>query len=142
MGALHNAEQDNPVMTIDDFFGDQSASLHLYRVVEAYLQSLGPVRIDVARTQVSFRANFMFAAVWLPQKSSPIRAKQGIGLSFSLTHPVSHPRIAPAVEVRPRRWTHHVLLEKAEDLDDDIKAWLRESYAFGSLDRQARHLLS
>jgi hypothetical protein len=129
-------------MTINDFFEGRPACLRLYHVVEAYLQSLGPVRIDVTKTQVSFRANFMFAAVWLPQKLSPIRSQNGIGLSFSLTHPVSHPRIVQAVEVRPRRWTHHVLLEQAEDLDEDIRALLRESFAFGSLDRRARRLLS
>lgn len=28
------------------------------------------------------------------------------------------------------RWTHHVIIEKETDLDEDVKGWLHEAYVF------------
>ena len=40
------------------------------------------------------------------------------------------PRIAVAVEPYPRRWTHHVLLSRPEEVDGQLLDWLREAYVF------------
>ncbi|MGE5141695.1 MAG: DUF5655 domain-containing protein, partial [Rudaea sp.] len=41
-----------------------------------------------------------------------------------------------AVEPRPGRWTHHLILEKESDFNPRVKTWLREAYALGQADRR------
>ena len=37
-------------------------------------------------------------------------------------------RIAEAVQPRPGRWTHHIVIERSRDFDATVKRWLREAY--------------
>ena len=51
-------------------------------------------------------------------------------LSFGLSHRLDSPRIAVAVEPYPNRWTHHVILSEAGQLDSELMDWLREAHDF------------
>ena len=51
-------------------------------------------------------------------------------VSFGLSHRLNSPRIAIAVEPYPNRWTHHMIVFEAEQLDDELIGWLREAYDF------------
>lgn len=51
-------------------------------------------------------------------------------VTFGLAHRLDAPRIAVATEPYPDRWTHHVLVEHADEIDDELTAWLREAHAF------------
>jgi hypothetical protein len=114
--------------TIEGLFEGRPESLKLFNVVRSYIESLGPVKVEAAKTQVSFGAKMKFAWVWLPQTWTKKRPEDSITLTFDMGHRIAHDRIVEAVEPRPGRWTHHVIIEKASDLDDDVRAWLRESY--------------
>lgn len=35
-----------------------------------------------------------------------------------------------SVEAYPNRWTHHVILESASDLDETLLGWIDEAYSF------------
>ena len=35
-----------------------------------------------------------------------------------------------AVEPYPNRWTHHVVVSRLEELDEELMDWLREAYDF------------
>jgi len=117
--------------TIEGFFEGRPAALVLFNAVCRYIESLGPVTIEPMKTQISFKAIRKFAWIWLPQTWIKKRAEASLTLTFDLDHKVEHPRIEEAVEPRPGRWTHHFIIEKESDLDDDVKGLLREAYERG-----------
>lgn len=49
-------------------------------------------------------------------------------LTFGLDHRLTDPRIVEAAEPYPNHWTHHMLLQGASDLDEDVLGWLRQAY--------------
>ena len=124
--------------TLDHLFAGRPAAFELFRMARAFIESLGPIVVDVMKTQVSFGAKTKFAWVWLPQQFTTKRPDQSITLTFDLDHRVEDERIAEAVEPKPGRWTHHVVIEDPGDLDDHVKAWLAEAYALGAVDRRKR----
>ncbi len=121
--------------TIEGFFEGRAASLTLFNAVRRYIESLGPVTIEPMKTQISFGTKRKFAWVWLPQTWIKKRSDTSVTLTFDLDHKVEHPRIEEAVETRPGRWTHHVVIENESDIDDDVKGWLREAYEIGQRPR-------
>ena len=124
--------------TIEGLFEGQPGSMKLFKVVRKYIESIGPVDVEATKTQVSFGVRTKFAWVWLPQTWIKKRPMNTITLAMDLDHEVKDPRIASAVEPRPGRWTHHVMIEKESDLDDKVKGWLREAYANGIVDRRRK----
>jgi predicted transport protein len=124
--------------TLDDLFKDRPDNRKLYDVIERYIKSLGGVNVEVMKTQISFGAKTKFAWVWLPQMWTKKRPEKSVVLTFDVDHRVSDPRIVESVEPRPGRWTHHVVIEKEDDLDDVVKGWLREAHGLGQTDRRKR----
>ena len=51
-------------------------------------------------------------------------------VSFGLSHRSGHPRVASCVEAYPGRWTHHVVVTRAEELDGELMALIDEAYRF------------
>ena len=51
-------------------------------------------------------------------------------VSFGLAYKKKSPRIVQAVEAYPNRWTHHVLLTRPEQVDDELMDWIGEAYRF------------
>lgn len=117
------------IWTLEGFFEGRPESLCLFHNVREYIETLGPVKMDVMKTQISFGAGRKFAWVWLPQMWVN-RPEGSITLTFALPRRVEHPKIEQAVEPRAGFWTHHVIFEKEVDLDDDLRRWLAEAYAF------------
>jgi hypothetical protein len=108
----------------------------LYEAVFSYLKSLGPVEAVPHKTQISFggkgfKTNFAF--VWAPGVVNRSVPKGSIMLTIDLPREETSPRIHESVNLRPGRWAHHVLIAKDQDFDDDVKGWLRESFAFGKV---------
>ena len=102
--------------------------LRLFHFVRQYIESLGPVKMEIMKTQVSFGAETKFAWVWLPQLWIKKRAENSITLTFDLNRRIDDDRIEEVVEPRPGRFTHHVIIEKESDLDQEVREWLREAY--------------
>jgi hypothetical protein len=126
------------IWTIDGLFEGQPGSLRLFEAVRKYIESLGPVTVEAAKTQVSFGVKTKFAWVWLPQTWIKKRPLNTITLALDLDHEVKDWRIVQAVEPRPGRWTHHILINEDSDLDDKVKGWIREAYKNGTIDRRRR----
>ncbi len=124
--------------TVEELFAGRPAALALFNHISDYIRSLGPVEVGVTKTQVSFGVRTKFAWVWLPQLWTRKRANESVTLTFDADHRIDHPRIAQAVEPRPGRWTHHVVIEKEADFSHDVRGWLREAYRMGMIDRRKR----
>ena len=42
------------------------------------------------------------------------------------------PRIVESTEPYPGRWTHHVIIQNADEVDEQVKEWIREAYHFAN----------
>ncbi len=115
-------------------FDREPRALSLYRAVESGILATFPdARVDVQRTQITFRLRHAggrertMAAVWPPPHRVAGRAEVYVVLTFGLRRRVDHPRIVEAVEPCPGRWTHHLLIARPEDVDEQVMGWLREA---------------
>jgi hypothetical protein len=114
--------------TVEGLFTERQAAYVLFDVVREYIESLGSISVEATKTQVSFGTKSKFAWVWLPQMWIKKQKDNSITIAFDLDHEVQHTRIRSSVEPRPGRWTHHVVIEKESDFDNNVKMWLREAY--------------
>ncbi len=112
-------------------FANLPAALPLYQVIEDRIMATWPrTTIKVSKTQISFSNRYGFAWAWPPTRRMKDWPPVCCGLTFGLDHQIVHPRVVVAVEPYPRRWTHHVLIATAEDLDDQVMEWVTQSYEF------------
>ena len=114
------------------FFSGHAAALPLYAVLEEKLLELFPeAGKRVQKTQITFFHRHVFACVSfarvLRKKDQP---EGSLVLSLGLPAPLPSPRAAVQTEPYPGRWTCHVVLRGAEELDGELLGWLREAYEF------------
>ena len=114
--------------TVEGLFSGRPRAFGLFLAVRKCIESIGPVKVEATKTQVSFGTRTKFAWVWLPQMWIKKQPENSITLTFDIARRIEHERIKSAVEPRPGRWTHHVVIEKESDLDETVCQWLREAY--------------
>jgi hypothetical protein len=125
--AARNASHSCAVQDPEAFFAPYPHGLPLLARLRKVLQSFGPVEVNATKTQVSFRARRRFAWLWVPQMALK-RGPPDVFLAFGLPYRAASRRIKESVEVRAGLWVHHLRLGSADDLDDEVQGWLRESY--------------
>ena len=115
------------------FFDPMPRMLPLYQALKAALESRYPeMTAAVAKTQISFRNRHIFAMASLPWKKRKGWPDEYLLVSFGLNRRESSPRVAQAAEPYPNRWTHHVIVQRPEELDGELLAWLDEAYRFAA----------
>lgn len=114
---------------IEKLFAGREEGLPLFNIVLEYIESLGDVKLEAIRTQVSFVAGRKFATVFLPQLWLKSQLRAVLSLSFDLPIRVDDSRIKQVEEPTPGRWTYHVVIQNEPDFDDTVKGWLREAYS-------------
>ncbi len=118
-------------------FDKVPGTLTLYETLEdSILRRFPDVTIMAKATQVSFYNTHAFAWAW-----PPFRKRKGwpdvyMIVTFGLDHQLDHPRIAESVEPYPNRWTHHVLVQRADEIDDALMGWIAQCYQFSLSKRQ------
>ncbi len=113
--------------TAEAFFANREEQFSIYKAIVSAIKLLGPVKIEVMKSQISFGAKRKFAWIWLP-KAWARRPKNSLVLTIGLKRKISSCRIAEAIEPYPGRWTHHIIIESEDDLDEDVLSWLQEAY--------------
>ena len=122
-------------MTMEElfFFDGKPEELALYEALLDRLAELGEFTALVRKIQISLRNRRVFVCVSmqrvLPKRLLPPRF---LVLTLALPRPPESPRIAAKAEVRPGRWTLHIVLGSPEELDAELLDWLRQAYEFGS----------
>lgn len=117
------------------FFAKNMAALPLYEAFADKVQAeIENVRIKVQKSQISFHNRHMFACVSLAR----VRKKQDcppayIVVTFGLAHKLTADRIEIATEPYPNRWTHHVLIADAAEIDAELLGWVKEAAVFSDL---------
>ena len=113
------------------FFEGHPAELELYEALFARMEERFPdARVKVQKSQISFYNRHLFAAASLPLRRKRGWPEKSLLVTFGLGHRLESPRIAAAVEPYPNRWTHHVLVTRAEELDGELMGWLEEADGF------------
>ena len=112
------------------------AMLDVYLSIEEELLKRYPgIHVKVQKTQITFAGRHGFAFVSLPFRKVKGRPEHYLILSLGLSHRMDSPRIAIAVEPYPNRWTHHVVIQNASELNSEILGWLDEAHAFSESKR-------
>ena len=112
---------------VDSFFGDHNDLRQLYDAVLAAMDAIGPFEIAVTKSQIAFRRNKPFAWVWRPEQYLRRKAAPLV-LTLSFRHRDPSPRWKQIVEPAPGRFTHHLELYSFEEIDEEVKEWLRSAW--------------
>ena len=111
---------------VGDFFAGHADSVAVARTVVAAVDALGPHTVRVTRSQVAFRRRVAFAWLWRPGQY--VRSQVPAVLSVGLPARDESPRWKEVVEPSPGRFTHHLELAVPEEVDDEVRGWLRTAY--------------
>ena len=116
------------------FFDKHPEALPLYEALEEkILSEIEDVTVKVQKTQISFSNKHNFAFVsFLPVRKAKERPDIYIVVTFGLGYRKESPRIDVAVEPYPNRWTHHMLISKPEEIDNELMEWIREASIFSA----------
>lgn len=114
--------------SLEQLFTGRPAALALFHTLCQYIESLGPVTVEVMKTQVSFGVKTKFAWVWLPQRWIQRQPDESVVLTFVLRRRIDDLRIKQVVEPRHGVFTHHVVILQESDLDTHVRDWLRGAY--------------
>lgn len=115
-------------------FSSAPEMLPVYRVFEDRVREAceprGPLTIRVQKTQVTFSNQYNFACASLPLRRKRDWPDPCLMVTFGLERRLDHPRVAVATEPYPNRWTHHVLVTRPEEIDDELMGWVLAAYDF------------
>ena len=116
------------------FFDEKPAALPLYEeFAKRLLAEIDNVTVKVQKTQISFSNKYNFAFVsLLPVRKAKARPETWITVTFGLSYKKESPRIDVASEPYPNRWTHHLLISSADEIDDELMGWIKEAAAFSA----------
>ena len=119
-----------PILTPDIlcFFDGHTGALSLYEALARRLLAEYPAtEIRVKKTQIGFYDGHLYCCASLtPVRPKAQRPDPFLTVTFSLDAPADSPRpvVAP---IRVNRYTHHVLIGSAADIDGELMDWLRAS---------------
>ena len=114
------------------FFGQHMDILPLYQAFEELLfDSFPVVNKRVQKTQITFSNRHVFACVSFARvKRKTELPMRFIVITLGLPAPLDSERVAVKTEPYPGRWTHHIVVNKPEELDEELLSWVREAYDF------------
>lgn len=111
------------------FFDAHPRELPPYNALRDRLLAAFPgTRVVVYKTQIAFRDHRNYCWVWLPLRPMRDRPAAYVIVTFVLAERLASPRIVEAVEPRPGRWTHHVLVQAPEEVDAELLGWIGTAY--------------
>ncbi len=119
------------------FFSQRMEALPLYKKLEEQvLTEIPDVKVKVAKTQISFSNKRGFAFVsFNPCRRAKERPDAWMTVSFGLGYRKEAERIDVATEPYPGRWTHHLMVGSAAEIDDELMGWIKEAADFSASKR-------
>ena len=114
-------------MTLDEFFAGRDEARELCEAVRRAVEEIGPVELRPSASYVAFRRRIAFAWAWVPGQY--LRGETApLVLTVGLRRRDASPRWKEVVEPYPGRFTHHLELYAADEVDEQVRAWLREAW--------------
>lgn len=114
-------------MNLDELFSGRDEARALFEAVRAEVERLGEVETRVSKSQVAFRHDHNVAVVWTPDRYR--KGTAPLVLTVSLRRRDPSPRWKEVVPVSGGRYTHHLELRSANEIDDEVQGWLAEAWA-------------
>ena len=116
-----NVHRPDPV----SLFAGRPFALAVVERVQAIVASIGPASIRTTKSQVAFRRRRGFAYRW-----PPLFGERGVEvvLSIALGRHDTSPRFKQVAHPAPRIWMHHMEIRDLSQQDDEVTAWLRETF--------------
>jgi predicted transport protein len=112
------------MMTVDEFFNGYEESRQLFEVLNSMINAMGSTELRVTKSQIAFRRRKAFAWIWIPGKY--LRGKTSpLVLTLSFSSRDTSPRWKEIVEPYPGHFTHHLELYSINDIDEEVRDWLR-----------------
>ncbi len=124
-----------PVLDTLMFFEGHQDALDLYRTFEELLYAAFPiVNKRVQKTQITFFNRHVFACISFAKVKRKKELPEGyMVITLGLPVPLDSDRIAVKTEPYPNRWTHHIVISKPEELDDELVSWISAAYDFADM---------
>lgn len=130
MGSIADGYAFKPDIDTLFFFEGKPTALFLYQQLAARLLAhLPDMHVKISKTQISFYGRYLFGAASLPKR----KKEDYLVVTFGLGYQKESPRIFSSTEPTRNRWTHHVAVHIAAELDDELFGWLREAYEFAEV---------
>ncbi|MDL1949174.1 hypothetical protein FBQ97_05085 [Acidobacteria bacterium ACD] len=101
-----------------------------FEAVRAVLDRQGPQRVVALETMLVFSAG--------ASSRGMVVRRHHLDLGFFLDRLLVHPRVSRSERLSPTRSAHHVRLSRADDVDGEVEAGLREAYGLGRAPTRAR----
>ncbi len=92
----------------------------IYNEIGPFLSALGDVIVEFVQVGVFFKTTRTFASL------RPLT--KWVNLTFHLDRELKHPQIQRGQNYGPNRWYYTVRLKTPEDVTDDVRGWLAESW--------------
>jgi hypothetical protein len=112
-------------MDLDDFFDGFPEPRQLFDALHKEVERLGEVELRVTKSQLAFRRTKNFA--WPGSRRSTCAARPP-PLVLSFGHRDPSPRWKEIVGSYPGRFTHHLELYAAKDIDREVRGWLQAAW--------------
>ena len=111
-------------MTPAELFKGHPESLHLFEAVQRAIAKAGTCTTKVSKSQIAFKRKRSFAAVWMPGQYLH-RAAAPLVLTVFTPGKIRSQRWKQVVEPAPGRFSHHLEIYRATDIDAEVEGWLR-----------------
>ena len=114
------------------FFDQHLEALPLYRAFEELLfDSFPVVNKRVKKTQITFSNRHVFACVSFLRVKRKAELPTGyMVVTLGLPGPLDSERVAVKTEPWPGRWTHHIVVSRPEELNEELLSWIKDAYGF------------
>ncbi len=115
------------------FFQSSPTSLPAFESLKLYIKDFCPdARISVQGSLLVFRTSAGFAYVTLPPDGD-----HSVLFNLAITNrkKLSSDRIDRVVQPAPgtRSYVYHIGIHSADEIDSEIKSWIRQSYEYSKL---------
>lgn len=122
------------------FFEKHQGALPLYEKLEETIQKeIENVTVKVQKTQITFYKKRLFACVSFARVRKAAQLPDPyMVVTFGLEHRIESSRIDIATEPYPNRWTHHVVVHKEEEIDEELIGWIKEAAAFAETKKRKK----
>lgn len=111
--------------SIASFLEDKSPSaVRLFHRFVELVEACGPVTIAPARTRIGFQVRMIFAVV-------NRLSDQSLDAHVVLSRRLENPRFTRIETLAPGSHIHHFRIQRVEELDEEVQAWLCEAYSVG-----------
>ncbi len=117
------------------FFDKAPSALPIYEAFETKVHALFPAaHKSVRKTQITFSNRHVFACVSFARvKRKAALPDPYIVVTLGLPYPLDSDRVAVKTEPYPGRWTTHIVIGDAGEIDDELVSWIRQAYVFSEM---------